>query len=63
MAADRRAGRVPPVAADGAACMAAEDGTRCARKAAIGPKQAKIAIGAPPSRPPPPRTDRLRRRP
>jgi hypothetical protein len=56
MAADRRAGRVPPVAANSVACMAAEDGTLCALKAATGPKQAKIAIDAPPSRPPRSRT-------
>jgi len=53
MAADRRAGRVPPVVASGVVYIAAEDGTLCALKAATGQKLASIAIGAPPSRPPP----------
>ena len=56
MAAGRRAGRVPPAVADGVVCMAAEDGTLRALKAATGPKRASTTTGAPPSRPPRPRT-------
>ena len=43
MAADRWAGRMPPVVANGVVYIAAEDGTLCALKATAGQKLASIA--------------------
>ena len=56
MAADRRAGRVPLVVANGVVYKAAGDGTLCALKATTGQKPVSTTIGAPPSRPPRSRT-------
>jgi hypothetical protein len=44
------------VVANGVVCLAAEDGTLCARKATTGQQLATTTIGAPPSRPPRSRT-------